>query len=1391
MLLRIVVIFFYFFIYEGNCYSQNTEYRFSRIGINNGLSHNQVNAIKQDAKGFIWLGTQSGLNRYDGYDFKVFKTQSGDTNSISDNYVEKIFDFPGNKFWITTRNVPNIYDPFTEKFERNFQRALAGLSLPQVQPANILKDSVGNFWFLYRNKTGFYKYSADGKLKHFKHIEGNSKSPATDDVASVVSGTGNFTWIVHTNGILEKLDNSNDEVVLRNDLLQKANNDELYDYNLYADSDGDLWMAAFLVGNPRGVFYFSPGKQSFIRFSKEDPIYRLNNNIVTGITQDADGFIWIGTDHGGVNIVNKKDMSVRYLLNDPTDNSTISQNSIFSVYKDNTGIIWLGTFKQGVNYYNASLIKFALYRHLASNPNSLSYEDINRFIEDDKGNLWIGSNGGGLIYFDRATEKFITYRHNPNDPNSLSNDVVVSLCIDHEKKLWVGTYYGGLDCFDGNKFTHYKNIPGNPNSISENRVFEIFEDSQHDLWIGTLSSGLDRYNREKNIFYHYKLTDSNFIHSNYVSSILEDNEGFIWVATNGIDIFDRKQNKFIKYFGHDDNDRSSLSNNNVFAMIQDSRGLIWIGTREGLCYFDKANSKFRSFSKADGLPDNTVLTLLEDNQHNIWLSTPNGLCNVIINKKNENDELFFHFKTYDESNGLQAREFNDKAAYKTRQGEMIFGGPNGFNIFNPDKFSVNRKVPSVVLTDLQIFNKEITAGDIINGRAILSRAFPETKEITLKYKENIFSIEFAALGFSQSAKDKFAYKLEGFNKDWVITDGSQRRVSYTNLDPGSYTFRVKAANSDGIWNEEGAVLKINILPPFWRTPLAYFIYTLAIVGALFLARRITLERARMRFQMEQQQKEAERIQALDAMKTKFFTNISHEFRTPLSLILSPLDTIVKNTGEGNQKKQLQLIQRNARRLLNLVNQLLDFRKMEVQEFKLQLSKGDIIRFVKDIVSSFSDISEKKNIELVFSSDAESFETFFDRDKLEKILFNLLSNAFKYTPANGNIHVNISYSAANSSIYLSVKDSGIGIPAEMHEKIFERFFQHTVPDNMLAQGSGIGLAITKEFVKLHNGSIKVDSEPEKGTCFTVTLPVKEINETVADNLTPITETILAREDVSFVETPEAEFAGPTSKKPIILLVEDNEDFRFYLKDNLKQSYEVVEAVNGKEGWDKIKQLIPDLIVSDIMMPLMNGIELSKKIKSDPRTSHIPVVLLTAMSGEEIQLEGYQAGINDYIVKPFTFEILASRLKNLVAMQRQLRKNFQKQLEVNPGEITVTPVDEQFMKNALAAVEKNMDNPEFTVEELSRELFLSRVALYKKLLSLTGKTPIEFIRVLRMKRGAQLLEKTDKTVAEVAYEVGFNNPKNFAKYFKEEFNILPSQYIAQKRNGSLPDANTANA
>jgi signal transduction histidine kinase/DNA-binding response OmpR family regulator len=618
--------------------------------------------------------------------------------------------------------------------------------------------------------------------------------------------------------------------------------------------------------------------------------------------------------------------------------------------------------------------------------------------------------------------------------------------------------------------------------------------------------------------------------------------------------------------------------------------------------------------------------------------------------------------------------------------------------------------------------------------------------------------------------------LEGFNSDWLYADGNQRRVTYTNLDPGHYTFKVKILNAGGVWSEE-KTLKINIAPPFWRTPFAYILYTLVVFGILLLARKIMLDRVHMKFEMRQQRREAERAHAIEQLKTKFFTNVSHEFRTPLSLIISPLDKIIKNTNDEDQKKQLNLVHRNAKRLLNLVNQLLDFRKIEVQGLKLYPAIGDIVQFAQDISYSFTDIAEKKSIQFSFSSNVETLEIYFDKDKIEKILFNLLSNAFKYTHNNGTVCVRLIYTPRSDeeeegTLAIEVEDTGIGIPADKHEKIFERFFQTDVPESMVNQGTGIGLAITKEFVRLHNGVITVKSEPEKGTCFTVTLPAKKIHEVSVHSTTPVA--IEEGDEIVFEESQS------NGKKKTIVIVEDNEDLRFYLKENLRGQYHVEEATNGKEGWEKIKLINPDLIVGDVMMPLMDGIELAKKIKNDTITAHIPVILLTAMGSEEKQIEGFQAGVNDYITKPFTFEILASRIKNLLAQQKLLQKRFQKQIEVNPSEVTVTPVDEKFLKQALEVVEKFIDKPEFSVEDFSREMCMSRVALYKKILSLTGKAPLEFIRSIRLKRAAQLLEKSGMSVSEIAYEVGFNNPKNFTKYFKEEFKVLPSQYTAEKKN-----------
>ncbi len=996
-------------------------------------------------------------------------------------------------------------------------------------------------------------------------------------------------------------------------------------------------------------------------------------------------------------------------------------------------------------------------------------------MEDGAGNLWIGTNGGGLIYFDRKNNTFRQYLHDPNNINSLSSNVIVSLWIDHENVLWIGTYFGGMNSFDGKKFTRYTYSANASSNLSNNNIWEIYEDRERNLWIGTLGNGLDMLDRKTNQFKHYKNTEGQPALSlaAYISAIMQDRKGNLWIGSEqGVSVFNKNKNSSVLY--RHTNDKNSLSHNNIICFLEDSKGRIWVGTREGLNLFNEQTNSFQVFTTLEGLPNNMILNILEDKYQTLWLSTPNGLCSMVPVQKDGG--FSFSIISYDEMNNIQNTEFNENAALVTRKGELIFGGPAGFNIIDPNEIKKSANHAKIVFTGLQILNKNVEPGEQVNNRVLLEQALPHLQQIDLKYKENVFSIEFASLDFTHGNLDKYAYMLEGFNNDWLYTDRTQRKATYTNLDPGHYTLKVKVLNRNGLWSDI-KTLRINIQPPFWRTTLAYIIYAIIAAGIFLLARRITLDRIHMRFEVKQQRREAERAHALEQLKTKFFTNVSHEFRTPLSLIIAPLDKIIRQSGDDEQKKQLNLVQRNAKRLLSLVNQLLDFRKMEVQEMKLHPSIGDIISFCRDISNSFMDVAEKKNIQFSFSSNVETLEIYFDKDKIEKILFNLLSNAFKYTHDNGIVSINLVYNPpvnneGDGTLALEVKDTGIGIPADQQEKIFERFFQTDVSESMMTQGTGIGLAITKEFVRLHNGIITVKSEPEKGSSFTVLLPAKKIYE-------PSTR-VTAPALTEVAEQLPLEGGQGKDKKRTILIVEDNEDLRFYLKDNLKANYHVEEAVNGKEGWEKIKLTNPDLVVSDIMMPLMDGVELARKIKNETLTAHIPVILLTAMGSEEKQLEGLKAGVNDYITKPFTFEILASRVRNLLAQQKLLQKRFQKQIEVNPGEVTITPVDEKFLQSALDVVEKNMDNPEFSVEDFSRDMFINRVTLYRKILSITGKTPIEFIRSIRLKRAAQLLKKSGMTIAEIAYEVGFNNPKNFTKAFKDEFNVTPSKYIANKQD-----------
>ncbi|MBL3655604.1 hybrid sensor histidine kinase/response regulator transcription factor [Fulvivirga sediminis] len=1342
-------------------------YQFESLNANDGLTHGEVNCVFKDRNGFIWIGTGNGLNLYNGYALKVFRNNPRDSTSLRGNHIEAIFEDPEGKIWIRTQQGISIYDPVLETFHDLGEAELKKYRLPNLEVLDISTYNSDTYWFVNK-KGGITSYNTSDKQT--THL--TPPKLATNDVTCLRYNTQGDVWIMHTNGVLQKLDKSSHQVIeTYKDLFAQYANMNI-NYEFMVDSMDDLWI--YLLSYGKGVYQYNPTNKSLISYNKSSEKLRLNNDFVIDAVEESPGVIWLGTDHGGINIIDKQKNKVTYIEHHPEVNNSLSHNSIYCLYKDRDNIIWVGTYKNGVNFYHKGIKRFRHYKNLVSEPGSLPFDDVNRFVEDQKGNIWIGTNGGGLLYFDREKNTFKQYKADPNDPKSISSNVIVSMLLDRQHTLWVGTYMGGLNTYNGDDFERFEPDDDDAASISDDNIWELMEDSKGNVWVGTLSHGLDKYNREKKAFEHFQvdtLKTQNSLHSNYILALEEDDNGNIWVGGgNGIDIFNPKSKK-VRHIESEPKDSVGLASNTIYCFHKDSKGQIWVGTQQGLHVYGKKGALSKLFTTVDGLPHNTIFTILEDNDHNIWVSTPNGLSHIIVNENGAplNAPKFIN---YDESDGLQSKVFNENAALKTTDGMLFFGGPNGFNVFDPAEIEVNKDIPEVVFTGFHLFNEKVEVGEKQNGRILLNKALSYTDQVTLKHYENVFSIEFAALNFLHPGKNKYRYKLEGFDKQWRVT--SSHRVTYTNLDPGNYTFRVLASNNDGFWNEKGTSLNIKVRPPFWKTAWAYTVYTLLVLAALYLGRKMMLRRERLKFQIEQERREARQMHELDLLKIRFFTNVSHEFRTPLSLILAPLEKLLGSGKDDMQSRQLQMIHRNAKRLLNLVNQLLDFRKLEVDTIGLHPSEGNIVRFVEESVKSFSDLSENKNIELTFDSTTSDFFASFDMDKLEKVLFNLLSNAFKFTPEKGKVHVEVSSWDSDKDIeelkvlQIRISDTGIGISKEQQNKIFTRFFRSDTPGSVLNQGSGIGLAITKEFVKIHGGTIHVDSELGKGTVFTVRIPVKVVRQTHQE------EKPLEKANLSDVIHG---IASHTQDTPLVLLVEDNEDFRFYLKDNLGVHFKILEAQNGKEGWQKALSALPDLIVSDLSMPEMNGMELCEKVKADNRTSHIPFVLLTAHSNNDKKLKGLNVGADDYITKPFNFEILLSRIKNLIQQRQAMQEAFTKKITVETSEVDIISLDDKLIQQAIKVVEENISNPDLSVEMLSRELGMSRTHLYKKMVSLTGKTPVEFIRKIRLQRAAQFLRKSQLTVAEVAYQVGFNNRKYFSKYFKMEYDVLPSTYAEQ--------------
>ena len=1346
--------------------------KFITLTTKNGLSANTINIILQDHNGLMWFGTNDGLNKFDGTNFTVYTYNSNDSTSIPSNDITALLEDRTGRMWMgTSGGGLAYYNAKQDKFSSFEGEGIPGRK-GEFSVLTLYEDQSGNIWV---GTFGGYRI-IDRKTLKVTNVGVDFLVGRGSSVLSFAQGNKNQMWIGTNVGLLS--------VDLKYNVTTKyihnpADANSLSDNcirTMVKDKKGRLFF-----GTNKGLNLLMDDGKHFKTFLRPDEKL-TSDDIIYKAKMANNGTLWLGTEDG-VSVFDANKQTFSNIRPNRRKSFGLSHKSVRSICMAKNGIIWLGTYQGGVNKLDPNLALFNLKLSSPFDPKGLSSPVVTSFAEYKKGKVFVGTDGGGLHLFDRGTGMFEHIELKSKIHFSRNPLSILALELDSRGQLWVGTYQNGLFIYNPTTKSYKQILAGaKPTDLSQNDIFFIKEDSKGLIWIGTNGSGINVFDPKTDLIARYgtySISPMLLPSNGFMRAISEDSNGNMWIASNGtgIAVFLRKEDKFKVY----NKTNSGVANDIVISLLHDNKGNLWAGTNgSGLSQFNSNTGKFVSFGEANGLENGIVYKILQSRDGLIWLSTDKGISSFNpVTKK---------FKNFGRPNGIQNSPFVLGSGISTSDGELYFGGQDGFNYFSPATLPTNVIVPAVLLTELKIANITVLPGK----SSPLTEQIGFAKEINLNYGQN-FSITYTALNYTAPIQNHYAYRLVGLEKDWNHV-GSEKSAYYTNLDPGDYVFEVRASNNDGVWSKEITSVILRVHPPFYRTTYAYVIY-MALIGALLLGiRQRGIQRIRRQLAIEQdkinaeerilqQRREAERAHALDIQKIKFLTNLSHEFRTPISLILAPVDKLLSVKQEQPVTNQVKMIRRNARRLLNLVNQLLDFRKMEEQELKLNLNEGDLVEFISEAAAAFQDLSDRKKIALKVESDIKSVYTFFDHDKMERIIFNLLSNAFKFTTEGGEICLRTSLQKVNhqseQNFTISVSDTGIGIAEESKKKVFTRFFMDNNVGSILNQGSGIGLSIVKEFVELHGGEITVESELEKGTTFSVTLPI----EVVAEEKEPAIEANeyalndLDREIDKGVNDNESAISD--GKVATILLVEDNEEFRFHLKDSLQPFFHIIEAANGKEGWRKTLSGHPKLVVSDISMPEMNGIELSQKIKSDKRTSHIPVILLTAISGEDDQIKGLKSGANDYLTKPFNFNILHAKIENLLLYNHSVKTAFSKQVQVQLKEIEIESSEVKLLNKIVQYIDEKLNNPELSVEELSKHVGMSRGSLYHKLLEITGLTPIEYIRSVKLDRAIELLEKSDYNVAQIAYMTGFGTPSYFSRLFKTQFNMLPSEYIQAKR------------
>lgn len=1407
---RFCFILFLLPVFAPCVFAQSANFRFEQIKAELGLDQGTITAILQDRKGFMWFGTWLGLAKYDGYEVRFFKQSAG--TGLGSNKVTALLEDRKGRLWVGTSNA-GLY-----LFDREKERFISY----QREPDNANSLSNNNVWALCEDDEGFIWIGTDKGLNrldpeqrrfsHFYRQPGDDGSLSNDFIYSLCTGPDGSVWIGTIDGLnrIVRKPNKQGWQVTRYEIAPSlTENTEfhrfIYRIKISVHEPNTLWIGT--KGGLKKATY-APGQagrwQSIRHFEHRpsDPA-SLSNNYVTDIWErKVDSTLWLATFHG-LNRMPLREQKFQRFYSGDDDRYSITNNTVRSLYEDRGGIFWIGTEK-GVNRIN---FKAKPFYHLSPDPVKNSNRNITASLVRGQASegLWIGSRGGGLLFLPMENGQLQQPKIRQiqlQARNTTTAAAMVSyLVLDRKGNIWMSTHGAGVWRFSETRpppagpVTHFSK--GNNLSLPDDYVMTVFESEKDGVWLGMWDSGLCRYDESEARFQQFTQSDdaSAFNFKAFPNvNMVETREGgrsILWVATRGGGLLklcynaQKKTIEVLANYTHKEADPGSICHDVVNYLFIDSRKNLWVGTEGGLDMLAPGAQTFLHYSEKSNAVNDIVRGILEDQQGNIWYSTQTGGISCLT----RNGETV----TFTSSGDLQGNYFYEPANCALPSvGMMVFGGVNGLTFFDPSKIQKNKMVPEVAITGFRLFNKPVAPGQYSeSGRLILDKSIGESAQITLEYAQNVLAFEFAALQYDYPEKNRFAYKLEGFNKDWTYVDAGQRLAQYTNLPHGDYTFLVKATNSDGVWNESPATVQLCILAPWWRTWWAYCTYTLFVMGVIYGIRRVELTRFDLRKKLTIERVEREKLEELSQMKTQFFTNISHELRTPLTLIISPLEQLIREARTNRTFYQtFTLMHHNASRLLTMINQLLDIRKGEEGMTKLHVAEEDFVPFIEEIVLSFKSWAAQREIDLVFVAETPALKVWFDREQMEKVAYNLLSNAFKFTPDKGRVRVEVLTASEGTSTHacLRVSDTGPGIPDDQQTRIFERFYQVAdqapVRGGQEGIGTGIGLALVKLLVERHKGRVEVASKTGEGSTFSVFLPLGNGHFDPADiqkspaNVESASSyfPLLAQEKPADSPFGAADTRQETSaRKYQLLVVEDNEDIRIFLRQSLESEYEIAEAADGKSGLALALENPPDLIISDVAMPEMDGIELCRNLKTNVLTSHIPVILLTARTSLIFKIDGLETGADDYITKPFNLHLLRLRMRNLIQIREKLREKYNRQLELKMPEHTPdASLDDTFLATLIQKIESNLEDSEYSVDQLASGVLLSRMQLYRKLKAITDQTPHDLIRTCRLRKAAELLATGQYTVAEITYKVGYTDLKHFREQFRKQFGVSPSAY-----------------